>query len=81
MGPAGNGYPPGCGSLSRPLPRSYLAQCWALAEEFFSLVIFRFHKICQLARRKALVPPGVLLHSTIPEGIKHFSTRLESGQL
>lgn len=48
---------------------------------FFSPVILRFHKICQLARRKALVPPGDLLPSIIPQGIKHFSGRLESRQL
>lgn len=59
------------------VPRSVLGSC----RGDFSLVILCFHKICQLARRKALVPPEDLLPSTIPQGIKHFSTRPDSRQL
>lgn len=80
MGPAGNGTHQDVGA-SADLYSAPGSSTGVFCFFFFSPVILCFHKICQLARRKALVPPGDLLLSIIPQGIKHFSGRLESRQL
>lgn len=69
------------GASADPYRAVTLLSARVLLRWFIFPIILHFHETCQLVRRKALVPPGDLLPSSISQGIKHFSTRPDSRQL
>lgn len=81
MGPAGDGAHQDLGASADPYAAVTSLSARLSLRWVFSPIILHFHKACQLARRKALVPPGDLLPSTVPQGIKYFSARPDSRQL